>query len=55
MRCGGQDAAARRRLHGPRGVSPAAAQPQRAGQQHRRHREDLAHDGRGERADQRCR
>lgn len=45
-----QDAPPRSRLRGPRGVSAAAAEPQRAGERGRPGGQDAAHDGSARRA-----
>lgn len=50
-----QDTSTRGRLHRPRGVSAAAAEPQRPGEQRGRRRENPSHDGRRKRPDERRR
>lgn len=50
-----QDTSTRGRLHRPRGVSAAAAEPQRPGEQRGRRRENPSHDVGGERPDERRR
>lgn len=50
-----QDTSTRGRLYRPRGVSAAAAEPQRPGGQRGRRGENPVNDGRGKRPDQRRR